>query len=847
MPNLLYLFCKVRGPKVISRFLPPEVTYLTQVLSRLDKPTIPWQKAYALLLWLSVLVLAPFELESFEKDTKETLYSVGSKWLRVPGKERDAASILLARLLTRIDTRKQYLTVFVDTATNQWGTYDIYHKMGVLKTVAVMCNLLEPHAIFEYLDKFIEAHLFQDINAPASYDKLVSKCLGRIGVVYVVYDLANESVLERILDSLLNRLSASDTVVRLAASKAIANIAHVLPTEMQSDIVDMVFSIILDDCPESPGDDPQTLRYLDRYNRISVSHWHGALLLIAELFQRKMALSRKYADLLTIIVATLTFEQRKLTYAVGANVRDASCYVCWAMFRACTDIPHDIFEQLMAALTATSCFDREINIRRAASAAIQEGVGRHPDEAKGKGIQVIQALDFFKLGNRELAYLTVAPMLYDLGYTGLVKHVCIYGVVSWDESLARLAAKALGVFAAKGGQVRASILGYIQRFTTDGHMSYLDNFIYALAEVFLATEVDKFGASVVNLKSVQNFTTDDRPLAEAYTHFLRAYTPATDCELVIFTHLENVMAKQWDSVLPDLETIAQNLTTKQQQALPLSAWLQEVQNGNTSFLKFLCEVDMSIPNLPEILDHLISNQQQAMNIRCAAVRGLGRVLQKEPDLVTDERLELLLDCLENYKVDHQGDVGSWMRKDAIQVWSLLGASDSSKFLVSEKAWRDAEQKLEQKLVRIAVELLDNLREDSVKALVNGQGPVSKFCLDKDLLTVMNTDFNQYFPTILLILDLEKTSQVTAEFATEFFRGLVYTTGARYASPNIIKLAFSALSIYLTTEDEEWAVVHWKRIMALASIKKEETRIAEGAIGVLSMLLEAGVQVPTDLT
>lgn len=846
MPNLLYLFCKVRGPKVISRFLPQEVTYLTQVLSRLDTPAILWQKAYALLLWLSVLVLAPFELESFEKNTKETLYSVGCKWLRVPGKERDAASILLARLLTRIDTRKEYLTTFMGTATELWHTFDIYHKMGVLKTVSVMCNLLEPHAIFVYLENFIEARLFQDINAPASYDKLVSKCLGRIGVVYVVYDLANESVLEQILDSLLNRLSASDTVVRLAASKAIANIAHVLPTEMQSDIVDMVFSIILDDCPESPGD-PQTLRYLDRYNRISVNHWHGALLLIAELFQRKMPLARKYADLLTIIAATLTFEQRKLTYAVGANVRDASCYVCWAMFRACTDIPHAIFEQLMAALTATSCFDREINIRRAASAAIQEGVGRHPDEAKGKGIQVIQALDFFKLGNRELAYLTVAPMLYELGYSGLVKHVCVNGVVSWDESLARLAAKALGVFASKSEQVRASILGYLRRFISDRYVSYLDNLIYALAEVYLATEVDEFAVSILNLESVQTFTTDDRPLAEAYTHFLRAYIPATGPDPLISTHLEIVMTKQWDSVLPDLEKIAQNLTVPQQQALPLPAWLQEVQNGNTSFLKFLCEVDMRIPNLPEILDHLILNQQQPMSVRCAAVRGLGTVLQKEPFLVTSERLELLLNCLENYKVDHQGDVGSWMRKDAIQVWSLLADADSSKFSVSAEIWRTSEKKQEQKLVRCAVELLDTLREDAVKALVSGQSPVSEFFQETDLLTVMNTDFSQYFSKVMPILDLEKTSQVTAEFATEFMRGLVYTSGARYASPNIIKLAFSALSIYLTTEDEEWAVVHWKRIMALASIKKEKTRIAEGAIGVLSMLLEAGVQVPTGLT
>jgi hypothetical protein len=76
-------------------------------------------------------------------------------------------------------------------------------------------------------------------------------------------------------------------------------------------------------------------------------------------------------------IQALFFDVRKGTHSIGSNVRDAACYFFWAIART-----HDIemikpySSTLAHSLVTLALFDREIHIRRAASAAFQENVGR---------------------------------------------------------------------------------------------------------------------------------------------------------------------------------------------------------------------------------------------------------------------------------------------------------------------------------------------------------------------------------------------------------------------------------------------------------------------------------------
>jgi len=73
----------------------------------------------------------------------------------------------------------------------------------------------------------------------------------------------------------------------------------------------------------------------------------------------------------------LYFDIRKGAHSIGANVRDAAAYVLWALARAqepAALAPHT--DVLARNLVTVALFDREIHVRRAASAAFQEHVGR---------------------------------------------------------------------------------------------------------------------------------------------------------------------------------------------------------------------------------------------------------------------------------------------------------------------------------------------------------------------------------------------------------------------------------------------------------------------------------------
>jgi hypothetical protein len=77
------------------------------------------------------------------------------------------------------------------------------------------------------------------------------------------------------------------------------------------------------------------------------------------------------------LLQALTFDLRRASHSIGANVRDAAAYLVWSLSRACSASTLAPFaDDLATALICVACLDREVGVRRAASAAFQEGVGR---------------------------------------------------------------------------------------------------------------------------------------------------------------------------------------------------------------------------------------------------------------------------------------------------------------------------------------------------------------------------------------------------------------------------------------------------------------------------------------
>jgi len=191
-----------------------------------------------------------------------------------------------------------------------------------------------------------------------------------------------ETLLQSLLDALQDKVSryfvnhsldihfrVKDTIVRWSAAKGLARITERLPSDFAPQILDSVmdmFSIHLTEAANL-GDLPA----------VAEATWHGAALACAEIARRGLVASDQLPILIGWISKALYFDLRKGSHSIGSNIRDAAAYVIWSLARTQNVASLQPYAtDLARRLITVALFDREPHIRRAASAAFQEHVGR---------------------------------------------------------------------------------------------------------------------------------------------------------------------------------------------------------------------------------------------------------------------------------------------------------------------------------------------------------------------------------------------------------------------------------------------------------------------------------------
>lgn len=96
-----------------AKFFPHEVVDLERTFYYLEQQIATdfatWEVRYVLLLWLSIIILVPFDLKIIDSsaENQQTLAArmikEAKNYLRDSGKSREAAALFLAKLLTRPD------------------------------------------------------------------------------------------------------------------------------------------------------------------------------------------------------------------------------------------------------------------------------------------------------------------------------------------------------------------------------------------------------------------------------------------------------------------------------------------------------------------------------------------------------------------------------------------------------------------------------------------------------------------------------------------------------------------------------------------------------------------------
>lgn len=477
--TLLYTLCKVRGVNVIIRFFNNEPKYiepLLQTWSNINNNDSPnaleaddsttWQIRYVLLLWLSHLMLTPFDLESISSP-KTSLWpgclsdippkapqlardvlKICLETLSAIGKEQSAAARLLVRLVVRPDMRSLgLLDAVVVWSTKNFATQESSidstlenrQAMGILNFISGLTKSANSQDNGQYLLLFYESIICSHaphlqtrghMSSATSMQKLLIKIYRNI--VLQSLQLADTEAGRVMLDDLgalengisyfLDTLADRDTQVRYCGSKALAAITAKLDAAMAEDVVAAILSSLTEDISVEAG--------AWTFQNVNAARWHGLTLTLAHLLFRRSPPPHQLSEIIDALILSLKFEQRSSSgSSLGANVRDAANFGLWSLARRYTTseldavhtlpersaswktvfgvegdtaIREDVFHRLACELVNTACLDPEGNIRRGSSAALQELVGRHPNNVMA-GIDLIQVVDYQAVGLRRRA------------------------------------------------------------------------------------------------------------------------------------------------------------------------------------------------------------------------------------------------------------------------------------------------------------------------------------------------------------------------------------------------------------------------------------------------------------
>ncbi|KAJ7175827.1 armadillo-type protein [Mycena filopes] len=470
---LLYCYVKSRGYKTIIRFFPHEVADLALAracMSGIAQEPRQWALRYAALLWLALICMIPFDLAQFDEnadgETADALEALARPFLGRAGLERDGAAVLLARLYMRKDTRSRF-GAFMDWADScVAGAADAFTVIGVLQVLCEVAkagpaDLIQAHATrFFAIANAVEAS--DVLNGNTIVRKFKTKLVARIPLRILPPtsnatrrkgraltgndpsmpepvqedDIDVPEEVEVVLEQLFKSLQDKDTIVRWSAAKAVARISERLPAEFADQVLETLMGLFA----------IHSIAAASLYDlpAIAESTWHGACLACAEMARRGLVANAALPTLIDWLSKALYFDLRKGAHSIGSSVRDAAAYVLWALARAqdpAALAPHA--DSLACRLVTVALFDREIHIRRAASAAFQEHVGR--TSLFAHGIDVLRKTDFYAVSVKRNAFLVAAPQVAEHAEyrSFLFDHLLNVTARHWDVSMRRLGAQSL--------------------------------------------------------------------------------------------------------------------------------------------------------------------------------------------------------------------------------------------------------------------------------------------------------------------------------------------------------------------------------------------------------------------
>lgn len=522
----LYQICKVRTFKTFVKFMPHELSDIDFVLNKLERQNYDdsdnWETRYMLLLWMSILVMNPFHFSRLDGASDinvnvpilpkmERIYRLCKSNCRGNDTCSTVAAFLSAKFLVRNEIKDIYLEQFFTWCFAEFGSDKVHIRYGTLAAIAAILKQGKREDLLQYAPKILKWILEQDFKMSQDFlkNKYYIKIVQRIGLILMApkiaawrYNRGSRSLqtnltsnitnsiellksnipiaaecdedinvpeeIEEVIEELLYGLKSASSDVRWLAAKGIGRVTNRLPKSLGDEVVGSVIEI---------------LNPLEQHEA-----WHGACLAVAELAKRGLLLPYRLEHLVPLLLRALVYDEMKGYMSVGQNIRDSACYVCWAFARAYD--PRDLqpfVQRIATGLLIVTVFDREINCRRAASAAFQESVGRLGTFPHG--IDILTAADFYTVGLRNNSYLSISDYIaqYDEYTIPLLDHLVEMKTGHWDIAIRELAAKTLNKLTHNNPEhMKTNVLFKLFENTDSIDVNARHGSVLAIGEIILA-------------------------------------------------------------------------------------------------------------------------------------------------------------------------------------------------------------------------------------------------------------------------------------------------------------------------------------------------------------------------
>lgn len=730
------------------------------------------------LYWCSLAIMVPFKLNG---QMVEDLLFRARKKLFVYGRECKAAAILLAALLKRENNAGLERGMFEWLKDNLNGD-NINFRLGALNFLAA---LTKDRNSEKWIMEILQICQLIKVDSSMLSKKLILKI--RTQLVYLFPDHIH--LIEEAIETALQSLSEKDTVIRWSAAKSLGSICKRLDIEQRLHLISMLFPA-------------------GEFHLLHPDLLHGLALSFAELLRNGVDCSRIAQRLASFTIFCLSFELSKGTYAIGSQVRDAACYICWAWIRYSGGLIKnnpDLIGKLSCGLLAMSIFDREISCRRAASAAFQEFVGR--SQCVPYGIQIIGEVHFYSINNKERCFGELASVClnYDHYHEALINHLLQISLKCFDKSIRCLASHCLGK-----AVICKSICDELLLYALSEDLVLQHSGLITLAQILPAQYINlsKINQKMASFAQISNKALGYELLAESWLVFIdhAANTGITFSEMwieivrnalssrfsalhrlgslvvlpsIISKHGDDrrdIMASFFRTVLLPGADKSHDINVQRGYSLALGAmprWLLLERQRPLAIL--LCRLAQTTSPINDI------------EKRCNIIESIQRLFslsQLDPE-IRENIYVALINLIDDYSIDSRGDVGSKIREAAMKALAIMTPINvelSIKFMG--------------KLLSQAVDRLDRVRWTAFEILSSllmgeGKNEWNSMLGDAGLkLLPLNKDISlqEFMSRISVLLHSEN-------FRKPLLLGWINSAGC--TNPNIVSVqVFSGLILYL---------------------------------------------------